>query len=48
MTIKEWRLKGPDARREYEAELQAGTTTLDWDAWRVTKGYVVDHVASGG
>jgi hypothetical protein len=43
MTIKEWRAKGLEARREYDAEVQAGSTTLDWEAWRVLKGYIVDH-----
>lgn len=43
MTVQEWHAKRGDARREYEAEVAAKSTDLDWEAWRVTKGYIVNH-----
>jgi len=42
MTSREWMAKRLAALREYRAELQARTTVLDFEAWRVAKGYIVD------
>lgn len=44
MTVREWLDKRPAAHREFIAEKDAGTipTEMTFDAWRVTKGYVVD------
>lgn len=41
MTSREWLRKYQDAIAEHRAELESGKTTLDFDAWRVTKGYIV-------
>lgn len=44
MTSLEWRAKQFEARREFDAEKAAGAIPADmtFDAWRVTKGYIVD------
>lgn len=47
MTAQEWRGKYPEARREYQKAVESNETALDWDAWRVTKGYIVDHKPMG-
>lgn len=41
MTSREWKVKRPAALAEYRADVDAGITDLDFEAWRVTKGYIV-------
>lgn len=48
MTTKEWIAKRIQAIAEHAAEMESGATTLDFEAWRVMKGYIVDHKPSNG
>jgi hypothetical protein len=41
MTVKEWITKRVQALNEYQGEVEAKTTDLDFEAWRVKKGYIV-------
>lgn len=46
MTAREWQSKRVEAYKEYLAEIEAGTTTLNFEAWRITKNYIVTGAPS--
>lgn len=41
MTSRECQCKFFEWLNAYKAEVEAGQTLLNWEAWRVTKGYIV-------